>query len=561
MLPFLLAQLVAPPLQNGPVRLPGSEIYEQRKRPKTPRIPITIDQDETTPVESPQTPSTTPELQKGQIPTIKGFDRYSQVALEKILVSCSKLANPIERLNACAAALTAQLVKDGYVNTRVYVEKIPAPGYLDVVEGRIVELRVESKNKKLASKVQRLLRPLQGQVLHLPTIQRDLDLLKQLPGVEDVRIRLGRLGSDPSQAVFQVTVEPAAQPWQGELAIRNDGSGGSGEFRSTATLVKSDLALSGDTLLIFGELDTNDKAAIGFTLGSISYTLPIADQLSFSGSFGYSLRNLIEQPYPTNKISSESFQGFGQFDYTLKETLSSRWSAFLGMSANRSNTYLFGKPLPDVLPEISRIPSYGYLRAGIAGNGLNGPVAWNGNIYLLQGIGFVSSAQQRAELAETGIVPGEAIALGGLLSGSWGLAQAWQLNFRVGGQVAFTPLTSAMQFSLGSDVGLRGLPGSLISGDNGWLGTSELVWTAWQQGSQSLQFVPFIGAGGVYTSYSGVSFNDTVGSGGILARYLAQNHWAFELGWVKQFSTNNNDGVWKDWILGNGLYAKAQYRF
>jgi hemolysin activation/secretion protein len=30
-----------------------------------------------------------------------------------------------------------------------------------------------------------------------------------------------------------------------------------------------------------------------------------------------------------------------------------------------------------------------------------------------------------------------------------------------------------MQFTLGSDVGLRGLPGQLISGDSGWLSTGD----------------------------------------------------------------------------------------
>ena len=60
------------------------------------------------------------------------------------------------------------------------------------------------------------------------------------------------------------------------------------------------------------------------------------------------------------------------------------------------------------------------------------------------------------------------------------------------GQVAFNELTSDMGFGLGSDVGLRGLPGTLISGDNGWLST-ELNWTFWQNSKNALQLVPFMG--------------------------------------------------------------------
>jgi hemolysin activation/secretion protein len=118
-----------------------------------------------------------------------------------------------------------------------------------------------------------------------------------------------------------------------------------------------------------------------------------------------------------------------------------------------------------------------------------------------------------------------------------------------------------MYFSLGSDVGLRGLPGQLVSGENGWLGTLELAWAFWQNRTNTLQLVPFFGAGGVNTALNQGSFNDTVGSGGILARWLAGQNWAIELGYVHQFNTNDNLGVWNDWILDDGLYAKVQFRF
>ena len=70
-----------------------------------------------------------------------------------------------------------------------------------------------------------------------------------------------------------------------------------------------------------------------------------------------------------------------------------------------------------------------------------------------------------------------------------------QLNLRASGQAAFNELTSDMGFGLGSGVGLRGLPGTLISGDTGWLSTGELNWTVWQNSNQALQLVPFIGMG------------------------------------------------------------------
>jgi hemolysin activation/secretion protein len=267
------------------------------------------------------------------------------------------------------------LVGDGYVNSRVYAEASPAPGHLEVIEGRIVELRVNSNDPRLAGRVQRLLRPLQGQVLFLPSVQQQLELLKRLPGVMEVKGNLTRLGSDPTQAVFTVSVQPSRQPWQGEVSVRNDGSNGSGEFRSTGVLVKNALATPGDTLLLYGELNADDSPSLGSVITSLSYTVPISDQFSFTGSFGCSRRNLIELPAPADGLASNQFQGFGQFDYVFRESLSQRWSVSAAFSGNRSNT----------------------------------------------------------------VLDGQATALGARLSGSWGFAPRWQLNLRAGGQVAFTP--------------------------------------------------------------------------------------------------------------------------
>jgi hypothetical protein len=47
----------------------------------------------------------------------------------------------------------------------------------------------------------------------------------------------------------------------------------------------------------------------------------------------------------------------------------------------------------------------------------------------------------------------------------------------------------------------------------------------------------------------------------VLARWLANRNWAVELGWVQQFETNDNLGVWNDWVLDDGLYAKVSFRF
>ncbi len=566
MLDLLLAQLVAPPVQNSPVRLPGPDAGQERPGATQERQAPSIEVEPPPAGPIPATPAPPndqpPAPQATNFPTILGLTRYSTRELDTILAPCRGITDPTQQLETCAATLTARLVKDGYVNTRVYAQTTPSPGFLNVVEGRVVELRVNGKDLRLNRRVAHLISPLKGAVLHLPGVERDLRLLNRVPGITSVRGSLSRLGSDVSQAVLTLNVEPGTVPWRGEVSLRNDGSNGSGEARATGTLVKGDLATEGDTFLVYGEVNTDDTPSLGALITSISYTYPLGDQWNLTGAFGYSRRNLIELPSPADEFSSTQFQGLGQLEWVFKETLRQRWSLTAGGSWNRSNTFFAGKGLdPTFFPEAVRAPQSGYLRLGLTGTSIGERFGLGGNAYLLQGIGAATPAVQRSELDQVGIRPGEASALGAILTAAWGFAPGWQLNLRAGGQIALNPLTSPMQFTLGSDVGLRGLPGQLISGDSGLLGTGEVVWTFWRKDQQALQLVPFIGAGAIRTDLPSVTFDDTVGAGGVLARWIQGDRWILELGWVSQFETDNNGGEWNDWLLGDGLYGKATYRF
>ena len=143
---------------------------------------------------------------------------------------------------------------------------------------------------------------------------------------------------------------------------------------------------------------------------------------------------------------------------------------------------------------------------------------------------------------------------------SWALSPTTSLNIRAAGQVAFARLPGSMSFSLGSDIGLRGLPGSLIAGDSGYLGTGEVVWTAWQAGDQNVALIPFLGIGGIHTESTLGVFEDSIGVVGLIGRYR-NGRWEAELGWVDSFNSDDNPGLWNDWILGHGLYTKVRFSF
>ena len=135
---LLLAQLVAPPIQPGPVRLPNTA-PQQRPKDDGPLFDVP---DAATP-QPPTTPSTTDREQSGAKtldwrPSVIGKSPYTDAQLQTIVKDCGK-ASVNATLNACAAALTARLIKDGYVNSRVHSLKTPEPGALEVVLGTIAE--------------------------------------------------------------------------------------------------------------------------------------------------------------------------------------------------------------------------------------------------------------------------------------------------------------------------------------------------------------------------------------------------------------------------------------
>ena len=549
MLP-LLAQLVAPPLQPGPVRLPGTG--QQQTRPAPP--PQLRPTPETTPL--PAAPSTT-----AAIPRLRGFNPYSSAELSRILGSCLSGKEPAAGLSNCAAVLSSRLFADGYINSRVIPQPDPLPGDLEVVAGKIEAIQVVSSSGRLQRRLQRLLAPLQGSVLRLPTLSATLNQIQQLPGMGLLKINLNRIGEDSSRALLLVTAEPGAQPLRGELALRNDGNGGSGQFRGLATLVQNSALLKGDSMLLFGELNADSDPELGSLNGSLSYTLPLLDQFSLTTAFGASRRNLVEAPQPYHDLSFRQLQLFSQLDVTLHESLQNRWSAFVGLSANRNDAFLSGESIPVIVGGGDQ----GWLRSGFARLGLGynraaGPLAFNASLYGLQGIGAISTAAQLQELNFLGIVPNQSRAIGSQLATFWQLAPRWQLELRAAGQLAFAPLTNPMGFSLGSDNGLRGLPGQVVSGDSGLLGSAELAWLLWRGTRDALQLVPFMGAGRVWTEVPGATFSESAGAGGVLLRWSRGRHGELELGWVRQFQSGSW-AYWDQWILGSGFYTKVAYRF
>ena len=564
---LLLAQLTSPPVQPGPARVP------ERASNASPRSASHPDSEKELFLRLPSNESLTPAEENSSaagshyVPTtnavnVVGELPYSKDRISKLLKDCSKANDQTSRLQRCAEAITGLLQKDGYVNSRVFIEHETDPAQLTVVMGRLVELRIESESSALEQRLRNRLKPLLGRTLNLPDLQLQLQRLKQLSLVGTVTGSLGKLGSDPTQAVLTLAVKPASQPWRGDLSMSNEGNSGSGEWRSLVVLQKPSFLADGDVLQIYGELNADSDLQLGVTLGSLSYTYPLSEAWALTGSFGASRRKLVEATGASNHLSFRQYQGLAQLEWTFVDSVDQRWYALAGLSVNRNKSYLSGDSVPLIIGGgLDGDLTSGFLRLGLGHAGSKGKLRWSSQIYGLQGIAGLSSEVQLEDFSFFGIQPGEARALGGGASLGWNIEPNLQLDLRASAQLAFNELTSDMGFVLGSNGGLKGLPGTLISGDNGWLSTGELNWTFWRNSEHALQLVPFIGMGGVQTPRESVKLDDTIGTSGLLLRWLRGRHWSMELGWIDHFNAHDNDGIWNDWLLGSGAYAKVRFRF
>ncbi len=563
---FINPLLAAIPINN--IELPlESPFKDQRNNFSNPEINPLIEYIELQEIKS-------EDLEFEWLPSIKGKIPYSKEVLKEIFSLC-KRKDISKTLNACAKALNEKLIDDGFINSRVFMSKPEGKqkfwqkqnssydlnGIIEVVLGQIVEIKVESADNDLTKKIREKFNPYKGTILHLPSIEKALVEVRKIPGVGQIKGNMDRLGNDPTKAILTLTVAPSLSPWQRQVSVRNDGNAGTGAYKTTATFVKPNFLREFDGFISSFEIHKDSDPEIGAIVASTSYSFPLKNGKRFITSYAYGEREYVEYTDSLRDISFKTHHILGQFEKTIYSSKNQSWDAFVGLNINRTDSYLSGVRSDLVVGASDKgWVRTGHLKAGLNFNGSHQTKSWSGSIYAMQGINGISEDFQRADFVEEGISPGEARAIGAKGNLAWTIKKRVGLNLGMSGQIAMNPLFNSMTFGLGSNAGLKGLPGSVTSGDSGWLGTSELVLTTWQKNKKAFQVVPFLGAGGVHTDLKSVTTKDAVGAGGIIARFI-QPEVVLEFGWVDSFNTKNNSGVWNDWLLGDGIFTNIRYRF
>ena len=560
----LVAQILAPNTQPGPLRLPAIK-PQTTTVPNQDREKLEIDQGFELPNPNHRTEKQdeaksdhTPEQEirvKGELP-------YRSRELIEILGTCAAEDDIQTRLAQCAASLTAQLVADGYINSRVLVTSNEEGEQLELIKGRITEIRVSGASESLNNAVYNRLEQLRSGALNVFELDQKLTDIRQDRLIQKLQARLKRLGSQVSETALIVDVEPRQFSWQGFVQISNDGSSSTGELRGVGILSKEDIVKARDTLLLFSEIGGSGDPDFGSFLGSISYRYPISSEIDLTLTGGYSHRRLIESPSNNSLISYRMKQGSIQLNWNILQSSQQIWSVFGSFSGDQSRLFIDGRSIGKEasLDSIQRKPTSAYARFGLSGLGAGSNHRWMTSLFAIQGIAASVPERQRELRLRDGIDVGKALAVGGQAGLEWDLSDRLMFKANIAGQIAVQPLLPSMGFVVGADQGLIGLPSQWISGDSGWLGVAELPWTFADSRQGTFQLVPYLGGGGVQTEVSQIIESNSVISYGLFVRYQNnEKNFHLDLGVVDitSESIQRSSSV----LLNQGLSIKTSYRF
>ncbi len=495
------------------------------------------------------------------LPKIVGEDiPYSKNELKEILKDC-KEDEISTTLNSCASRLTAVLIQNGYVNSRVYTIIDDEKGILEVIMGKVVELTVKSDNPVIRERAFLKLKDLIGKTLHTPELEKKFAEVRNIKNVGQISGNLGRLGSDPTKAVLNLTVDYMPSKWQREFSLRNDGSSGTGQWRNMGTFVKTDILKKGDTFIGMVEINNDQDIEIGSQTYSGTYTFPLKNGFSSTNSLSYSRSDFVEFEGDLKTMRFDSLTLLFQVDKSLLEKPNKNLSSSFGLNISNSESFLTGVRTP--LSAGSNPEGYvrtGHLKASLNYALIGESILNSGNISFQQGIAGISESFQLTDFAANGIYPGESRALGVSNSLVWTLSNNLGLNLNSSAQIALNPLISGMSFGVGGSSGLKGLPKSVTGGDSGWLSDVELVFTPWAKEKKAIQFLPFLGFGEAVTDVQNTITKDSAGSYGLLLRYINSNN-VFEIGLANFIKTDDNTGTWNNWMLGDGIFSNLKFTF
>jgi hemolysin activation/secretion protein len=332
-----------------------------------------------------------------------------------------------------------------------------------VIEGRIAELVVKGDGAELFGVRAALESILAEHPSRLHTLERQLLLLNDRPGLRILDSQLEEIGIATGR--FRLIVQ--VQTWRVYLSagLDNLGSASVGPWQAYSTTAFNSLAVPGDTLAINLSTVPTDPSELVF--GRVAYDAPVGnDGVRIGGSaFHSDVRPGDERRQFDTRTRTDSAELRGSF-VPLKTQTSSLTLTLAAAMSNSDSSDVFGTIYRDKVRTLGLSADYKLV------DGLKGTNYLT--VAARQGLNVLGASQEGDDLLSRNGASGTFSVANFWFTRLQTINDAWSVKLAAAGQFASAPMLSSQQFYLGGAAFGRGYGSAEISGDNGIAGSAEI---------------------------------------------------------------------------------------
>ena len=365
----------------------------------------------------------------------------------------------------------AQAISDNYRAAGYHLSRAIIPPQditagrvrIEVIEGSITEVDLRGEGSEQFG-----VRPMFNPVLsehpsRLATLERQLLLVNNLPGVRIAESTLEEIGGTSGR--FRIVIQLKTWHVYAFAGLDNLGSASVGPWQTYAAVAYNSYLMPGDTLAVNLATIANDPRQLGF--GRISYDAPVGtDGIRLGGSALYSEVHPGDYRRLYNDITTtQAFELRGSVAAIQSQHSTLTLTAATGFSDVRESD-VFGKVYDDHIRTVSVTSDY---RLQDAFGGVN-----YATLTYRQGLDIFGASHIDDDFLSRDGATANFSVLNFAYTRYQELAGPWSARLSMASQTASGPLFTSQQFYLGGAAFGRGYGTAEISGDNGVAGSFEL---------------------------------------------------------------------------------------
>ena len=268
---------------------------------------------------------------------------FSHTELTKVLEPFTNKSISFAELLKAQEAISQLYVKLGYITSGAFIPPQELKNgivKIEVIEGKVESINITGLQRLKAGYLRSRLGLATKTPLNQNRLLQSLQMLQLDPLIANLSAELAA-GSRPGVSTLEIKVREA-KAFSAQVSIDNQRSPSVGSFRRQLQINHNNLLGFGDRFHV-GYINTDGSNS----LDDLSYSIPI-NPYNGTISLNYSLTNsnIIEKPFNTLDIQSESRNYQITYRQPLKQTPNKEFTVGLTASRQESQTSLLNLPFP-----------------------------------------------------------------------------------------------------------------------------------------------------------------------------------------------------------------------